>query len=262
MDSTGGNRFADLFKENKYLTLKNHLYNYLLRKRAIKKCLQQEKLELILEIGSGISPVVTNFNATIYSDLSFEAVKILSQTQGCGYYVVADGMQLPFKSHRFSHIVCSEVLEHLANDLQAMKEMSRILKPSSGCLIITVPHRKCYFSNDDYFVKHYRRYEILEIKNRLKASALQPVLIQKVLGPLEKITMSLAVYIFTLVQRRKPGQNSAQKGRNMRLTAILANLFEWTNLFYKGYVWLDAMIMPRTLATVILIKSFPSKKEC
>ncbi len=42
MDSNDGNRFADFFKEGKYVTLKNHLYNYLLRKRAIEKCLQQE----------------------------------------------------------------------------------------------------------------------------------------------------------------------------------------------------------------------------
>ena len=69
MDSAGGNRFADLYKEGKYLTLKNHLYNYLLRKRAIKKCLEQEEPELILEVGSGISPAVTNFKSIVYSDL-------------------------------------------------------------------------------------------------------------------------------------------------------------------------------------------------
>ena len=262
MDSAGGNRFADLYKEGKYLTLKNHLYNYLLRKRAIKKCLEQEEPELILEVGSGISPAVTNFKSIVYSDLSLEAVKILRQTQTSGYYVVADGMQLPFKSCRFSHVICSEVLEHLENDLQAIKEMSRTLRPSPGCLIITVPHRKRYFTNDDHFVKHYRRYEMSEIKNRLKAGGLQPVLVQKVLGPLEKITMSLAVFIFTVIQKHKPGKKSAAEGWDFRGMAILVLVFKWTNLFYKGYAWLDAMLMPRCLATVILIKSVSSKKEC
>ena len=81
MDSDAGNRFADFFKEGKYLILKNHLYNYLLRKRAIEKCLQQESPALILEIGSGISPVVTKFNRTVYSDLSYAQWGLSSQIQ-------------------------------------------------------------------------------------------------------------------------------------------------------------------------------------
>lgn len=175
MDSNDSNRFADFFREGKYLLLKNHLYNYLLRKRAIEKCLRHESPTLILEIGSGISPVVTQFNRAVYSDLSYNAIKILKQTQKSGYFVVADGMHLPFKSNAFSHVICSEVLEHLKNDLQALKGMARILKQPNGSLIITVPHRKCYFSNDDHFVKHHRRYELFEIKSQLRVSGLDPV---------------------------------------------------------------------------------------
>ena len=255
MDSNDSNRFADFFKEDKYLTLKNHLYNYLLRKRAIEKCLQQESPALILEVGSGISPIVTKFKRTVYSDLSYEAIKILKQSQKTGYYVVADGMHLPYKSNNFSHIICSEVLEHLENDLQALKEMARILKQPSGSLIITVPHRKCYFANDDYFVKHYRRYELIEIKKKLKVSGLNPLQVKKVLGPLEKATMSFVVFLFTIIQRQNPGQYLTKANRNFQLMTSLAFFFEWTNLFYKGFVWLDALVMPRSLSSVILIKS-------
>ena len=258
MNAKDGNRFADFFQEGRYLILKNYLYNYLLRKRAIEKCLQQESPALILEVGSGISPVVTKFNCTVYSDLSYEAIKVLKETQKTGYCVVADGMQLPFKSNGFSHIICSEVLEHLENDLQALKEMARTLKQPCGSLIITVPHRKCYFTNDDHFVKHYRRYELSEIKSKLRASGLDPVQTQKVLGPLEKFTMIMVVFLFRVIQKDKPGKNSTEKDWNFLFMVIFANLFKWTNLFYKGYVWLDAMIMPRSLSSVILIKSIPS----
>jgi SAM-dependent methyltransferase len=261
MGSNNGNRFEDFFKEGRYLILKNHLYNYLLRKRAIEKCLRQERPALILEVGSGISPVVTKFNCTIYSDLSYEAVKLLKQIQKTGYYVVADGMHLPFKTNGFSHIICSEVLEHLVNDLQALKEMARTLKKPSGSLIITVPHRKCYFTNDDYFVKHYRRYKISEIKSRLRVSGLDPVQTQKVLGPLEKLTMMLVVFVLTIIQKHKPVKKSADRDWNFRFMAVFASLFKWTNLFYMGFVWLDARIMPRSFATVILIKSVASKKR-
>jgi hypothetical protein len=65
------NRFQDFFKENKYTTLKNYLYNYHLRKLAVEKNLQNENTELILEVGSGISPVMMKSRDIIYSYLSF-----------------------------------------------------------------------------------------------------------------------------------------------------------------------------------------------
>jgi SAM-dependent methyltransferase len=259
MGSNGGNRFVDFFKEGQYLILKNYLYNYLLRKRAIEKCLQQEPPTMLLEVGSGISPVVTNFKQTVYSDLSYDAIKLLQQTQKTGYYVVADGMHLPFKPNGFSHIICSEVLEHLENDVLALREMARILKQPFGSLIITVPHRKCYFSNDDDFVRHYRRYERSEIESRLKVSGLTPVRTQKILGPLEKFTMMMVVFLYSVFQKHNAGQKPRARERNFVI--VFVYLFKWINWFYKGFVWLDAMIMPRSLATVILIKSTPSKKK-
>lgn len=255
-----GNRFTEFFKEDKYLFLKNHLYNYLLRKRAIEKCLRQETPVFILEVGSGISPIITKFNRTVYSDLSYEAVKILKQTQKSGYYVVADAMHLPFKSNVFSHIICSEVLEHVEHDMQVLKEMARALKRVSGSLIITVPHRKCYFSNDDDFVKHYRRYEISEIKKLMRFCGLDPVHTQKVLGPLEKITMILVVFLFKVIQKHQPDKSSDERGWNYRFLTVFEYLFKWTNMSYMGFVWLDAMIMPRSFSSVILIKSNPIKK--
>ncbi len=56
------NRFQDFFEESKYTLLKNYLYNYRLRKMAVEKCLHHENIKLILEVGSGISPVMTRTN--------------------------------------------------------------------------------------------------------------------------------------------------------------------------------------------------------
>ena len=37
--------------------------------------------------------------------------------------------------------------------------------------------------------------------------------------------------------------------------SLFVPFFRWANLFYKGFVWLDAKIMPLSLSSVILIKS-------
>lgn len=261
MKATEIKAFQHLFQEEKYIALKNYLYNYHLRKRAVQKILFKEAPHWILEAGSGISPLATNSGRTVYSDMSFEAIRLLKQNQKNGYHVVADGIHLPFKSNVFSHSICSEVLEHIEHDRQALKEMARILRQESGCLIITVPHRKLYFTNDDYFVKHYRRYEIAEIKNRLKSVGLRPVCLKKILGPLEKITMILSVYVYSKTRQRKSIGGVSKAISNPRFMNLFIFFFKWANLFYKGFVWLDAKIMPMSLSSVILIKSYAFKQK-
>jgi ubiquinone/menaquinone biosynthesis C-methylase UbiE len=166
--------------------------------------------------------------------------------------MVADGMHLPFKSNVFDQIICSEVLEHLIDDRLALEEMSRVMELSSQ-LILTFPHRKVYFAYDDRFVNHLRRYELIEMTDRLKAVGLSSLYIQKVLGPLEKVTMCLVLFCFSLVQKYKTTKQS--KAGQTRIMQSLTLIFRWVNLFYVGLVWLDAKIMPRSLATVLLIKA-------
>ena len=257
MNHYHNNRFQDFFKENKYTTLKNYLYNYQLRKLAVENNLKNENTKLILEVGSGISPVMMKSRDIIYSDLSFSAIQFLKHSYGKGYYVVADGMNLPFKSGVFSHAISSEVLEHLADDRRAIKEIARVVKPS-GHFIVTFPHRKFYFAMDDRFVGHFRRYEISEMMDRLKDAGFRPVAIQKVLGPLEKVTMCFAVLCFSIIQ--KVNSEKEKVPRNLVIVDIFSLIFKWANLYYAILAWIDARIMPRALSTVLLINSILSEK--
>jgi len=246
------NRFQDFFEEDEYVVLKNHLYNYLLRKRAIERVFRSEQPDLILEVGSGLSPIVTYTDRIVFSDLSPLALQILKRIHGKGWYVAADAACLPFKDGVFSHVVCSEVLEHLPDDRKALEELSRVML-TSGRLIVTFPHRKFYFTNDDRFVGHFRRYELSDMEERLQAVGLRPLFVQKVLGPLEKITMSSLIFCYSLLQWLKPG---CEKGNQApRWLGWLARVFRWANRLYAALVWLEARIMPRALSTVLLIEA-------
>jgi ubiquinone/menaquinone biosynthesis C-methylase UbiE len=193
MNSTETNRFQDFFEEGRYIVMKNYLYNYLLRKRAVEKSIQPDENSLILEVGSGISPVMTKSDRIVYSDLSHTALSILKNKNKKGMYVAADATRLPFKPGAFTHTITSEVLEHLEDDETALKELRSVMKPS-GNYIVTFPHRKFYFANDDRFVNHFRRYELKEMEELLKRTGFTPVKVKKVLGPLEKVTMSFIVF--------------------------------------------------------------------
>jgi SAM-dependent methyltransferase len=246
------NSFDDLFECDKYALLKNYLYNYLLRKQAVEKNIRGKNSGLILEVGSGLSPMITSSDTIVYSELSLSGLQTLKHRHGQGWYVVADATHLPFRSDVFAHTVCSEVLEHIEDDRTALKEMARVLKPS-GKLIITFPHRRFYFARDDHFVKHLRRYELDEMKDRIQAVGLRTFSVKKVLGPLEKITMWTAVLCFSLLEKRK--HKKANATRRGLLFHILAIFFRIANRIFAGIAWLDARIVPLPLATVLLISA-------
>jgi SAM-dependent methyltransferase len=244
-------RFEDFFEEGRYVALKNYLYNYLLRKRLISATVAELHPRMTLEVGSGLSPMITNADNVVYSELSHRALCTLRAQHGRGHYVVADCTQLPFRDGAFGATVCSEVLEHVENDQMAIAELARVMEPG-GSACITVPHRTFYYAADDRFVRHFRRYETADITGKLEAAGLQPKAIKKVLGPLEKVVMFSTVMLFSAIER---ATRSGSRGGPSVFAPPVVTAFKWANRCMAGLAWLDAKIMPRALATVIFVRA-------
>jgi SAM-dependent methyltransferase len=96
--------------------------------------------------------------------------------------VRADGLRLPFADHSFDRIIASEVLEHVPDDLGAMAELFRVLRPG-GRLAATVPaavpEQICWWLNDAYHAPrapggHVRIYGLPELRTKLAATGFQP----------------------------------------------------------------------------------------
>lgn len=73
--------------------------------------------------------------------------------------ICGDISLLPYANEKFDFVCSLDTLEHVKNDYLAISEISRILKENGIC-IITVPHRKDYYTEQDQIIGHYRRYEI------------------------------------------------------------------------------------------------------
>ena len=68
-------------------------------------------------------------------------------------FVLGNSYKLPFKDDEFDLIVCSEVLEHLHEYNDALKEIKRVLKPR-GYFLASVPaylpEKICWMLSNDY----------------------------------------------------------------------------------------------------------------
>lgn len=58
--------------------------------------------------------------------------------QGRALLLRGDALQFPFPDRTFDKIICSEVIEHVADDRQGVKELARILK-NHGKMAVSVP---------------------------------------------------------------------------------------------------------------------------
>lgn len=83
---------------------------------------------------------------------------------------VREGDALPGST--YDVVVCTEVLEHIADWQPVVRTMCRVLKPG-GTLIITVPHDPRLFSVIDEHAGHFRRFrpaDILALLDGFEAS--------------------------------------------------------------------------------------------
>jgi predicted N-acyltransferase len=147
------------------------------------------------------------------------------------------------------------VLEHVKNDETMVSEAARVLNPP-GVFIATFPHRMAYFSNDDRFVNHFRRYERKDMKRLLQKAGMELVLVKKVLGVMDKIAMSLVVFGYQLMENRIRRKGSSpsllSKSFFSRLAKPLFHMINYPVIIVAG---LEAYLTPREMSAVLLIKS-------
>ncbi len=92
--------------------------------------------------------------------------------------VQGDALALPFDEGTFDRVICSEVLEHIPDDVAAMRELARVLRPG-GTMAITVPRFGPELVNwalsDEYHNVpggHVRIYRRSVLESRLRSTGL------------------------------------------------------------------------------------------
>jgi SAM-dependent methyltransferase len=89
----------------------------------------------LLDVGCGSKPYRSYLRVDSYAGLDIDNETNRSRGYADFFY---DGKVFPFEDNKFDSILCSQVLEHVFNPDDFLKEVFRVLKPG-GKLLLTVP---------------------------------------------------------------------------------------------------------------------------
>ncbi|HEX5223665.1 MAG TPA: class I SAM-dependent methyltransferase [Solirubrobacteraceae bacterium] len=89
-------------------------------------------------------------------ELSHTSVE-LARARGCGEVIEGSVLDMPFPDDAFDLAVSLDVIEHLEDDLAALRELRRTVA-QGGALVVTVPAYQWLWSGHDVINHHHRRY--------------------------------------------------------------------------------------------------------
>jgi SAM-dependent methyltransferase len=129
----------------------------------------------VLEVGSS-----TGTNLRLLRELEFRSVEALDTSEeairycrdkGLGLVRQGDVCAMPFPAAGFDLVLATDVIEHVNNDRQAIREIARVLRPG-GHALITVPAFPSLWGLQDRVAHHKRRYRFRELLERIELAGL------------------------------------------------------------------------------------------
>jgi len=135
----------------------------------------------ILEVGAGtglLTRYLVSRGELVTTDLDDEYVDLLRRTHADHPNVRVRRLDLgklaeaDLERGTFDTVICSNVLEHIEDDQQALGAMRELLAPG-GRVVLVIPAIKALYGEIDRAIHHYRRYSAEEIEAKLAAAGFE-----------------------------------------------------------------------------------------
>jgi SAM-dependent methyltransferase len=152
-----------------------NLRGYLKRKSDLVASLVEGKR--VHEVGCGIGTLTRVLSSmgkdVLASDISEECLSRARERGIRATFLKLDICSYSIKfSNAFDCVIMSNVLEHVADDHQALLNAREMLR-KGGVLVLLVPAFKFLFSDFDKRVGHFRRYSSTDLSTKLKETGLR-----------------------------------------------------------------------------------------
>jgi len=180
----------------------------------------------ILDVGcgtGGMLPLLGAFGGVTGVDHSDEAIKFC-QRRGSGAVKLGDAESLPFAPESFDLVTMFDLLEHVEDDPQALKETFRVLK-RDGYLLLTVPAYPFLWSGHDEALGHWRRYRVRDLRLKIYEAGFE----------IEKMSFTVSALLPPIIFYRLLQRVFAKRGLPktsyvvlpMWLNGLLAKVLAW-----------------------------------
>ncbi len=125
----------------------------------------------ILDVGCGTGynlGLLRRFGRAQGVDMSPEALEFCRR-RGELQVTLHTAGELPFASESFDLLTAFDVIEHIDDDREALREFGRVLRPG-GWMLIYTPALPWLYNEHDRIVHHKRRYRRAELQEKLLES--------------------------------------------------------------------------------------------
>ena len=133
----------------------------------------------VIEVGAGLGAITTRYERgreVVAVDVSPSCVRVLRErfADRPNVHVEDRDLRTLESDERFDSVLMVNVLEHIADDVEALRGLSRLLAPG-GNIVVYVPALNGLYGPLDRKIGHYRRYSVWRLREVFREAGLAPV---------------------------------------------------------------------------------------
>jgi SAM-dependent methyltransferase len=128
----------------------------------------------VMDLGCGVGGMIeplAAYGSVIGTDVTLKGLEHCA-ARGFGRLVACTGHEAPFADESLDCITAFDALEHIEDDVGALREIYRILKPG-GILVASGPAYQFLYAQQDRITHHVRRYTLGDFTSKARRAGFE-----------------------------------------------------------------------------------------